>query len=771
MLWTRQCRTLRAELRRNRADAPPFWQVMRNDGSLASLGIAAIFCLVAIAILTLRQDVMPYRPGQYVPRTIHSRVSFSFVDKDRLTKAREDARGNVPRIYKSNGEVWDALAEQLRALPDQVGGRSIDEVPEHLKAQFKLDAAPPFITALDSATVTMLDQYRNEARRKGYAEAIETYLQPLRKLIILRPEDRKEERKHQEEMLQQFARIEVNSAAEKLDDVYSTDPTPELLQKFLSAAAVFPRELQLKIVAYTANNLRPTHLVDEDATATAQNQAADSVRERQAEVFYSANRIIKRPGVLDERDWQLLKAEHTAFLASLSPGTLLKSKIGTAGLVVLLTALLSGYVWFYQRRVVKNHARAGAIALLLLAMLLLAQLAAIGTGPLYLFGIAPTILVAMILTIAYDRRFAMGISCIHGVLVTAALDQGIGFFLILLVGIFTCCLLLDEIRTRSKLIEVGGATAMAMMLATLATGMVPLDPVEPLKFIGRNCLHAGAAGLAVGFIVLGILPFIEKAFRITTSMTLLELADASQPLLRRLALEAPGTYNHSLQVATLAEAAAEAIGANSLLCRVGAYYHDIGKMNKADYFVENQGDGRNRHLNLTPSVSLLIIIGHVKDGIELAREYNLPTSLFPFIQQHHGTTLVEYFYHQACTKKEQCGHDEPAISEMQYRYPGPKPRMKEVAIVMLADSAESACRAMPEPNASRIESLVHSLAMKRLTDGQFDDCDLTMRELERIERKLVKTLLGIYHGRIPYPSAAAPDKSQDSVAGMTIKTA
>ena len=152
--------------------------------------------------------------------------------------------------------------------------------------------------------------------------------------------------------------------------------------------------------------------------------------------------------------------------------------------------------------------------------------------------------------------------------------------------------------------------------------------------------------------MLGILPFIEKTFRITTSMTLLELADVSQPLLRRLQIEAAGTYNHSLQVAVLAQAAAEAIGANSLLARVGAYYHDVGKIHKAEYFAENQSGGENRHLNLSPSVSLLIIIGHVKDGVEMAKEYNLPTSLLPFIQQHHGTTLVEYFYHQACKRDE-----------------------------------------------------------------------------------------------------------------------
>src|SRR5581483_1851048 len=156
----------------------------------------------------------------------------------------------------------------------------------------------------------------------------------------------------------------------------------------------------------------------------------------------------------------------------------------------------------------------------------------------------------------------------------------------------------------------------------------------------------------VGFVVLGILPFIEKTFKITTSMTLLELADASQPLIRRLALEAPGTYNHSLQVATLSEEAAEAIEADSLLCRVGAYYHDIGKLQKPDYFVENQVDGKNRHLSLNPNVSLMIIIGHVKDGAAMAKEYGLPTRLLPFIEQHHGTTLVEYFYHRACNNND-----------------------------------------------------------------------------------------------------------------------
>ena len=291
--------------------------------------------------------------------------------------------------------------------------------------------------------------------------------------------------------------------------------------------------------------------------------------------------------------------------------------------------------------------------------------------------------------------------------------------------------------------------------------------LEPLGFILRNCLYSGAAGLAVGFIVLGILPFIERAFRITTSMTLLELADASHPLLRRLAMEAPGTYSHSMQVATLAEAAAEAIGANSLLCRVGSYYHDVGKINKADYFVENQTDGENRHINLTPSVSLLIIIGHVKDGVELAQEYHLPTSIVPVhpaAPRHDaGRVLLPPGLH-AADLREPGG---PAVADHEYRYPGPKPRSREVAIVMLADAVESATRCMTEPTAGRVEDLVHDLALRRLLDGQFDECDLTMRDLNLIERAMVKTLLSIYHGRIAYPSTAGITAAAGSAADTT----
>ncbi len=474
------------------------------------------------------------------------------------------------------------------------------------------------------------------------------------------------------------------------------------------ACRTTPRDFDLGLGAKIAHitfaelEAHPTYELDEIATAEEKNTAGDHVDRSLANFEFPRNGVIVQQGIITERDWRVLVAENQAYYRSLTADALAmwRYRLGLALIGIIVTIILSAYVVRYQPRVVRNHTRGTALAGLLLSMLLVSQLAGIGSNSLFIFATAPTILAAMILTIAYDQRFAIGVATIHAMVVTAALDQNLGFFFILWAGVLTACYLLDDIRTRSKLIEVGGAAALAMILVTAAVGAMQMEPVN---FIASNALYVGAGGLFAGFIVLGILPFIEKAFRITTSMTFLELADASQPLLRRLALEAPGTYNHSLQVATLAEAAADAIGANSLLCRVGSYYHDIGKINKPDYFVENQMDGENRHINLSPSLSLRIILSHVKDGVEMAREYALPTSLLPIIQQHHGTTLVEYFYHQAVTQQDQQADISPEVSDAEYRYPGPKPKSKESAIVMVADAVESCAgqRASPRRRESK----------------------------------------------------------------------
>lgn len=760
----RKHRPRRVEIRKNRPDLSSVWQNITTPQIRTAICTAAGFWLLATGITTLREQMVRYRPDQYAQEDILSRVEFRYINPERETELKQEASAAAARVYRASPKAFTELEAALLALPGDVSRLLPEQLPKELR--------------LDSGAITKLKQIQVEGV-DDYKKWVKTYVDSLRglrdkgKLVILSPADLQEETLAPERSKIKFQGAAPASEFVEMDKgrVFAARKgvaAPEMQRADLLtliaplADQSFTAPLASNIAGFTVDTLQPTHDLDADASSLEQRAAAERVS------LWPARRHILEKAILvpkgqpiTQAAWKILAVEQRAFVDLMPWKSRLLTHVGMAGVVLLLTLAIAGYVAVFQPRIVRNSIRGLAIAGLLLSMLLLAQLAGVSAEPLLLFGVAPTILVAMILSIAYDQRFAMGIASLHGILVTAALDQGIGFFLVMWVGILTCCFLLDEVRSRSKLVEVGGLTALAMIFAAVA---VAATEMQPRGVIGHNALYAGAAGLGVGFIVLGLLPFIEKAFKITTSITLLELADASQPLLRRLSIEAPGTYNHSLQVATLAEAAAEAVGADSLLCRVGSYYHDVGKMNKADYFCENQAEGRNRHLNLNPSVSLLIIIGHVKDGVELAREYHLPPAILPIIQQHHGTTLVEYFYHQACRQNDDSQHEQQDVSDMQYRYPGPKPRSRETAIIMIADVVESASRAIAEPTANRIESLVHDLVMKRMLDGQFDETDLTFSELRQIERTLVKTLLGIYHGRLAYPSTSAMTQASSITA-------
>jgi len=325
-----------------------------------------------------------------------------------------------------------------------------------------------------------------------------------------------------------------------------------------------------------------------------------------------------------------------------------------------------------------------------------------------------------------------------------------------LVGALTA----DSVRRRSTLIRVGLVIGLAQMVVAgtfllMRTGA----PVETGDLLALMLL--GLQGLVLGLLVSGLLPTIESVFSVTTDISLLELGNThEQPLLRKLLLQAPGTFHHSYIVGLLSEAAAEAVGGNALLARVGALYHDIGKLNKPGYFAENSPEARGRHRSLTPEMSLLIISAHTRDGVELGRYYGLPEAILDFMPEHHGTSLIEYFYIAAKKLR-----GEENVSEESFRYPGPRPRRVETAIVMLADAAEAISRQMPDPSLARLEEMVHEVALKRLMDRQFEECPITLSDLARIEAAFVRVLQAIYHQRPTYPKGGKPnpaDLSQPS---------
>ena len=335
-----------------------------------------------------------------------------------------------------------------------------------------------------------------------------------------------------------------------------------------------------------------------------------------------------------------------------------------------------------------------------------------------------------------------------------------------LISGFTAVYLTLQVRRRSRLIRAGLGVGLGIWLLALTFGLIgPINWFSPMTndwtMIGVQSALAFGNGIVTAMAVGGALPILEHLFRITTDVSWLEASDLNHPLLRRMTIEAPGTYHHSLVVANLAEAAAEAIGANATLCRVCSYFHDVGKLVKPEYFTENMNYERNPHDDLAPTMSALIIIAHVKEGVDLALKHRLNQQIIDVIQEHHGTSLVYYFYKRALQQLEDARaggkimnmreDDISTVREESFRYPGPKPQTKESAIISLADMVESASRSLEKPTPQKIDQFVNELIDQRIADRQLDECDLTLAELRIIGERFRFTLMTMLHTRIAYP--------------------
>jgi cyclic-di-AMP phosphodiesterase PgpH len=463
--------------------------------------------------------------------------------------------------------------------------------------------------------------------------------------------------------------------------------------------------------------------------------------------FPEGTLLIKQGQRVTPAKWELLLAEHRAYQESLSFWDHAARLLALLLISTLLTLLLALYVTRFQPALAQHFMRLLSVCGLVLVTVALALLLSRMPGS---ASPVPLILLALVMAIAYNPPFALLVSFSVAIVMSVAAGIGLTPLLIQAGGMATAILLLHGVRARTRPVEVAAAAGCAVAAMTLAAGILS---EQSALLVGLDALRNFLWCLLAGCILTGSLPFIERCFGVVTDASLLELADGSHPLLQELVRRAPGTYTHCMTVATLAEAAAEAVGANALLVRVGSYYHDIGKMTKPHYFIENQA-GENRHDALEPALSTLVIMNHIKDGMALARQYRLPRPLVDFIQQHHGTTLVEYFYREAMRLQEAHGHGCTEL-EFAFRYPGPKPQSKEAGVLMLADAVESASRALLNPTPNSLRKLVHEMLMKRLLDGQFDESGLTLTELYAIEESLAKSLTAVYHARIRYPIEAA----------------
>jgi len=489
--------------------------------------------------------------------------------------------------------------------------------------------------------------------------------------------------------------------------------------------------------------LYATYVVDKEATEAKKAELLATVTPEKV-VVQKGELVVGKGEVLTER--QSLILQQLGYTKSTSPVLVV---LGLAVLIAILVVLMRGFMIHFTPKIYQDERKIVLLMLLLAGTLffydlfLSLNISTVTERAAQVGYLLPVAMGTMLITILLDVRLGI-IANIVLALFAGLYTENASFAVVALLGGLTGCLGVSALGQRSDISRTAFAIAVVNAVSIIGLGMIQSQTIDVILYgVGFGIFN----GLISSIFTMGILPYLETIFGITTSIRLLELANPNQPLLKRLMTEAPGTYHHCIMVGNLGEAAADAIGANGLEVRLGAYYHDIGKLKRPYFFAENQFSGANPHDNITPQLSTLIITSHVKDGLEMAREEKLPPILMDMIAQHHGDSKVSYFYFKA---KEL---DENA-REQDFRYENPKPQTKEAAILMMADTVEAAVRSKKDATPGQIEGFIRTLIKGKLNDGQFDECELTFRDLDQIAVAFTRVINGIYHKRVEYPPQA-----------------
>ena len=748
------------------------------------LQVAVALCAAILIVIILRgwRPAFAYREGQIPQRDVVARVAFDMIDSGQTELLRKQKRREVLCFYENRSQPIAQLISTIKnkfssLLGDTPYAELSTEQQKTLAEFMPAASADQDLTELEALDrLRLLLDERTKLEGGKFDQALRLVLDPIAETGVLKSIGHDSEQGNQRSIIVFAAGLPEDKVFVDVPKVRRAEIVAELPQivneRFQQVfnspeAAIIAR----MISKFLVDNLPVTLTYQQNLSEEARVKAEDSVEDAIVSYYPTVSKLaqagqpINRAGQLP-----LLRAEYDAWVLQLSWGETILRLLAFFGMLAALYLLCGLYVYFqYDRRLLTNATQLLRLLGLVVVTCLLCRYAS--PDPLRA-EVVPLVLCAMTMTITFGRQVALLITTCISLCVTLGLGLDIGEFVTLCSGSCAATLLLGRIRTRTKLIYVGLAAGVIVAMTHLGVDIVlgKLDVTVPvvadsalpqrpdwltlLPILASESLRLGGFTLLAGALMTGLLPFAERIFRVQTDLSLLELGDASHPLLRQLAQRAPGTYNHSINVAAIAEAAADAIGAHGLLTRVGAYFHDIGKMFKPNYFVENQEQGGNCHDSLQPAMSTLVIIAHVKDGADLGRKSRLPKPIIDFIEQHHGTTLVEYFYREAA-KRSQSDPNKEEVSETSFRYPGPKPQTLEAAVLMLADSVESASRTLVEPTSSRIQNLVDQIAMKKLLDGQFDQCGLTLQQLDQLKSSLVKSLTAIYHGRVKYTGQAS----------------
>ncbi|MDK2798660.1 MAG: cyclic-di-AMP phosphodiesterase PgpH [Clostridiales bacterium] len=511
----------------------------------------------------------------------------------------------------------------------------------------------------------------------------------------------------------------------------------ELIQKMEVSQKI--KDLSYNILS---DVIEPNKIINEQKTLAAREAARNNVEPK---LYKKGEKIVGKG--------EKVKLEHIKVLDELG---LLKDNekrvdyrfiIGITFIVILVFLIIVAYLYYFNKKIFNDRSDLILLGLIFIFTLLIA----IGFKQLSIY-IIPVSAATMLIAILLDTNLAILVNFVLSVLIGLLTKGDTNFIYITLLSGSFAAFAITKTYQRNKLVLAGIAISIVNALLIISFGLLGTNE---LKFIFSEALNGIFNGLLSIVITIGTLPFWEATFNIITPFKLLELSNPNQPLIKRLLLEAPGTYHHSLMVGNLAEAATEAIGGNALLARVAAYYHDIGKLKRPYFFKENQFDD-NPHNRMTANLSTLVITSHTKDGEEMAKANKIPLVIRDIIKQHHGTTLVAYFYHKAKN-----GEKAELVNANDFRYEGPKPQTKEAAVVMLADCVEAAVRSMAKRTEGKIEGMVRKIIKDKLDDGQLDMCDLTLKDLDDIAKAFLRVFSGFFHERIEYPEATV--KKDDEI--------
>jgi putative nucleotidyltransferase with HDIG domain len=700
-----------------------------------------------------------YRLDDHTETGITARRGFRRINRLATDRARSDREALAPLVFRRDSELIASLPARLNThLGDVAQADDVTKVPDETRKAFGMTT--PGSSAGEFSTLKGEISLGGDSVGNRISEIVadfEQFIAPLYELGVVDPDEltRQEITDVYSEGLKNDATIRIIEAgsepvtatvADILLDEQVKD-TGQLGKAWNSYPQLASMRTQLEV--WLKSKVPFTLSYENALTVAGRREARNSVSEKYE--LYSKGTVLVPPGEYIDRDaLDLMEDEYASIDSQVGWNQRILRLVTVFMMFTVMAVLFGVYLVRNEPGIIKSVQS--------LSVFLVGSVVTVGLSRMLSFDpwraeIIPLLATVMVFAIAYNQVLAMVTAFALSLIIALSDGSDIGQFVILMSVTTTAIIPLSRVPTRSTIIKVGFLTALVCFFVSWGIGLiesqVPMDTFTDGVLLMRS-LKTSAWCLLASYFVAGSLPFVESTFGVVTDISLLEMSDISHPLLQELVRRAPGTYNHSISVATIAETAADAIGANGLLVRVGAYFHDIGKMLKPEYFIENKShNSESRHENLAPAMSTLIIIGHVKDGVDLAQQHKLPQRLIDFIEQHHGTTLVEYFFREA-TRQADEDHKTDA-EESSFRYPGPKPQSSEAGVMMLADAVESASRTLSEPTPKRIETLVHELTMKRLLDGQFDECSLKLSEIRTIEESLIKSLIGIYHGRIKYP--------------------